>query len=193
MGSVQKVRRIHLLRHAMPDADAESTPSEWALTPSGRDAARALGSRLPQGVAVLSSAERKAIESARCATGREPLIDPRFGEVRRPGEPFDADARERRGAWVRGETDARHECWESMSEAARRFAAGVADQGAGDDLLIATHGMVMVAWLVSIGQVDAGPAAEEYWASLAFPDLVTLTESPAPLPGPRRGRGPRAR
>jgi broad specificity phosphatase PhoE len=70
-----------------------------------------------------------------------------------------------------------------MSEAARRFAAGVADQGAGDDLLIATHGMVMVAWLVSIGQVDAGRAAEEYWASLAFPDLVTLTASPAPPPG----------
>lgn len=111
----------------------------------------------------------------------------------RPGEPFDTDVRERRGAWIRGEPDARHVSWESMAEAARRFAAGVADQEPEDDLLIATHGMVMVAWLVSIGQVDAGPTAEEYWASLAFSDLITVTASPAPPPGPRRGRGPRAR
>lgn len=193
MGGDRTVRRIHLLRHAMPDTAPELAPSDWALTWSGRDAARAMGRRLPQGVTVLSSAERKAIETARCATGREPLIDPRFGEVERSGEPFDDEARERRGAWIRGEPDARHELWESTTEAARRFAAGVADQGAEDDLLIATHGMVMVAWLVSIGQVDAGPAAEEYWASLAFPALITVTASPAPPPGPRRGRGPRAR
>lgn len=189
MGSGQ----IHLLRHAMPETWPEVTPSAWTLTPSGRDAARAMGRRLPRGVTVLSSAERKAIETARCATGREPLIDPRFGEVERPGEPFDDEARERRGAWIRGETDARHKRWESMIEAARRFTAGVADQRAGGDLLIATHGMVMVAWLVSIGRLDAAPTAEEYWASLTFPDLVTVTASPAPPPGPPRGRDSRAR
>ena len=193
MCSDRTVRRIHLLRHAMPDTAPELAPSDWALTPSGHDAARAMGRRLPQGVTVLSSAEKKAIETARSATGRVPLIDPRFGEVGGPGEPFDADVRERRGAWIRGEADARHERWESTTEAARRFAAGVADQGSEDDLLIATHGMVMVAWLVSIGRVHAGPAAEEYWASLAFPDLITVTASPAPPPGPRRGQGPRAR
>ena len=108
MCSDRTVRRIHLLRHAMPETAPDLAPSDWALTPSGRDAARAMWRRLPQGVTVLSSAERKAIETARCATGRVPLIDPRFGEVERPGEPFDAEARERRGAWIRGEPDARH-------------------------------------------------------------------------------------
>ena len=193
MDSDRTVRRIHLLRHAMPDAGPEAAPPDWALTLPGRDAARAMRRCLPQGITVLSSAERKAIETARCATGREPLVDPRFGEVVRPGEPFDADARERRGAWIRGEIDDRHEHWESMAEAAQRFAAGVADQGAGGDLLIATHGMVMIAWLVSIGRLEAGSAAEECWASLDFPDLVTVTASPAPPPGPHRERGPRAR
>lgn len=193
MGSGRKVRAIHLLRHAMPEAEPELAPSDWALTPSGRNAARAIGMRLPRSVSVLSSAERKAIETAQCATAREPSVDPRFGEVRRPGEPFDADVRERRGAWIRGRTDARHEHWESLAEAGLRFEAGVADQSPGDDLLIATHGMVMVAWLVSIGRLDAGPTAEEFWASLAFPDVVTVTVPRASPPDPPRDRGLRAR
>ena len=166
-------RRLHLLRHAMPDPAPHLPPSVWALATQGRHAAITIGRRVPKGVRVLSSAERKAIQTARLATGQEPRQDSRFGEVAKPGEPYGSPFRERRGPWVRGDPDERHRGWETPVDAARRFSQAVEDHP-DDDLLIATHGMVMVAWLVSIGRLHAGRAAEEYWAALTFPDLVTV-------------------
>lgn len=135
---------------------------------------------VPPGVLVLSSGERKAIQTARLATGREPRQDSRFGEVAKPGEPHDELFRARRGAWVRGESDERHRGWETPADAALRFSQAV-EEHPGEDLLIATHGMVMVAWLVSIGWLGAGRAAEEFWAALTFPDLVAV-ETPPSIP-----------
>lgn len=113
------------------------------------------------------------METARLATGQEPTTDASFCEVHRPGEPVDELSSERRGAWARGEVDVRHRGWETPDEAGRRFALAV-DAHPGSDVVIATHGMVLVAWLVRIGHLEAGASAESYWSALTFPQLITI-------------------
>ncbi|QDP98254.1 hypothetical protein FOE78_22195 [Microlunatus elymi] len=72
-----------------------------------------------------------------------------------------------------GRLDHRHAIWESPDDAADRFQSGV-DDLAGETMIIAAHGLFMVAWLSKIGYVDSGAAAGELWTSLQFPHLLTL-------------------
>lgn len=164
---------MHLLRHAMPVPDPQLPPSQWTVSAEGRVAARSVRHELPEGAVLLSSTEQKAIETARLAAGREPTADVGFCEVHRPGEPFDRFSTERRGAWIRGELDARHRGWETPDQAGRRFTQAV-EAHPGSDLVIATHGMVLVAWLMWIGHLEAGATAESYWSTLTFPQLITV-------------------
>lgn len=169
-----------LVRHAMPVVAADVATEEWPLTPEGCAAAAALGARLPGAAVWVSSTEQKAVETLAHARGdREGdlLADPRFGEVRRPGEPFGGDFRERRRAWVEGRLDARHDGWELPEEAAERFGAGVAAHAGSLPLVVVSHGMVMTAWMVATGRLARGAAAGEWWARLAFPDLVRVDGS----------------
>ncbi|GAB3742358.1 histidine phosphatase family protein [Microlunatus parietis] len=92
-------------------------------------------------------------------------------EVVRPGEPFDDDHRARRLAWVIGRPDGRHRGWETPEQAAARFQAGLDDLPG--EVVVATHGMVLTAWLVARGVVAAGTEAGSFWTGLAFPDVVT--------------------
>ncbi|WP_193104514.1 histidine phosphatase family protein [Brachybacterium sp. FME24] len=157
----------------MPIPDPHLPASQWILSSDGRSAALSMGQKLPGEVVLLSSTEQKAIETAHLAAGRAPACDAGFREVDRPGEPFDEFSSERRGAWIRGELDDRHHGWETPAQAARRFSRSVQDHPK-DDVLIATHGMVLVAWLVDIGRVESGRAAESYWSALTFPQLITV-------------------
>ncbi|WP_152361359.1 histidine phosphatase family protein [Microlunatus speluncae] len=166
-------RRVTLIRHAAPMTSADVDPAEWRLSPAGRRAATALGPRIPEPAALASSTELKAVETLSFATGRaaaELHLDRRFGEVVRPGEPYDDDHRSRRLAWVEGRPDDRHRTWESLAQAAARFQAGLDDFDG--DVVVATHGMVLTAWLVSRGVVRPGAEAGDFWTRLAFPDLI---------------------
>jgi broad specificity phosphatase PhoE len=169
---------VVLIRHAMPMVTAPGPPSEWPLSPAGRAASAVLGERLPQGAVWLSSTERKAVETlalARSGGGVATVRDERFGEVARPGEPFDDDVRDRRRAWVEGRLDERHHGWETLEQAAERFQAAVASYASGQPLVISTHGMVLTAWLISVGYVAAGGPGGELWSRLAFPDIIELS------------------
>ncbi|MFC0674353.1 histidine phosphatase family protein [Brachybacterium hainanense] len=160
-------------------------PARWPLSPEGRAAARRTGRRLPAGALVLSSAEVKAVETAQLATGAAPVLDDRFGEVRRPGEPFDSQVRARRRAWVGGTPDARHRGWESLSAAGTRFDQAVREHLAGcdGDLVIAAHGMVITAWLVVTDRLEAGEEAACFWEGLCFPDLLGAEVEAGRAPG----------
>ena len=167
-------RRVTLIRHAAPETRAEIDPAEWPLSAAGRRAAAELATRVPNGVALASSTEAKAIETLCLAAGRTPAelrLDHRFGEVVRPGEPFDDDYMNRRLAWVVGRPDDRHNTWETPEQAARRFQQGIDDLEG--DVVVATHGMVLTAWLVSRGVIMPGAEAGAFWTELAFPDVVT--------------------
>lgn len=169
--------RITLVRHAAPTTSPDTPPSAWPLSPAGRAAARAL--RLPAGTAAVSSDERKAVETLTLALGvAEALTDSRFMEVRRPREPVSPGFREARRAWVEGTPDDRHTGWETAEDAARRFDAAVRAHAGERDLVVATHGMVLTAWLVSIGRVAPGPSAGDFWRRLRLPDVVTTDLRP---------------
>lgn len=153
----------------MPQVRADQDPARWELTAEGRAAAAALRVRLPTAATVAASDEAKAVETMVAATGVAPRVDPRFGEVRRPPEPIAGDFRAARLDWVTGRLDGRG--WERPAEAAARFAAGL-DELDGEVLLIGTHGMVMTAWLVSVGRIAPGAAAGRFWSSLRLPDVI---------------------
>lgn len=70
--------------------------------------------------------------------------------------------------------DIRHEGWERPDQAAQRFAAGL-DALDGDVVVVATHGMVLTAWLQSIGVVGPGEEAAVFWSRLELPDLIDVT------------------
>lgn len=166
------VRRIHLVRHAMPALSPWHGPKEWRLSDDGVEAARALGGTLPTGVRVLVSDELKAQQTLREAGFGDVEVDARFGEVGMPPMPLGSDVRPARRRWVAGEMPRSLDGWEPMVLAARRFDAAVAERS--DDLVIGTHGMVLTAWLVSIGHVRAGESAARFWEGLRFADVVTV-------------------
>lgn len=166
-------RRVILLRHAAPQIDPERDPGDWTLSTAGREAAAGLRSRLPTTATYAASDEPKALETLRAATDTEVAIDGRFGEVRRPREPISDDFRAIRRDWVAGHLDTRHDGWESPADAGRRFAAGL-EALHGDVVVVATHGMVLTAWLVAVGEVRPGTAAADFWQHLALPDLIEV-------------------
>jgi broad specificity phosphatase PhoE len=177
--------QVILIRHAMPTVNASQPPNEWPLSPAGRAAYAALGRVLPDRAAWLSSTERKAVETlalARSNQAADMVQDDRFDEVVRPGEPFDDDVHDRRLAWVEGRPDKRHHGWESPEHGAERFQTAVSEQKSAEPLVIATHGMVLTAWLVSIGHVQPGRPAGAFWSRLAFPDVIRVSLPDAPTP-----------
>jgi broad specificity phosphatase PhoE len=154
-----------LVRHAMPDASADTPPGEWQLTEAGAAQAAGLRCRLPAGALLVASTEVKAIETIAAAH-----TDDRFDEVRRD-EPFGGDFRARRRAYVAGAVPPG---WEPHAEVAGRFDAGVRHWRtvAGDrPLVVASHGMAMTIWLTAAATV-ADPGA--FWAALRFPDLLMV-------------------
>lgn len=169
-------RTAIIIRHAAPEARPDQGPATWPLSPAGREAAAELKSVIPQGAMLASSDEVKAIETVSLAAAvdrAELRVDDHFGEVRRPGEPFDNDHRSRRRAWVEGRPDGRHTSWETPEQAGLRFQRGLDELDDGT-VVVGTHGMVLTAWLVAAGHLEAGPAAGAFWEDLAFPDVVSV-------------------
>lgn len=167
---------IVVVRHAEPDIAPEVPPGGWPLSETGRQAARQLRSRLPQAGVWISSTESKAYETLLCASdGSIPIAqDDRFDEVHR-NEPFDADFAARRRAWVQGHLDERHAGWEQPEEAAARFDLAVSNHRIeSDPLVVASHGMVITAWLVHSRRWLSPQDAGEFWADMAFPDFIEV-------------------
>ncbi len=165
--------RIYLLRHAMPVLDETVPSADWPLSAQGRTAAQAIGRALPRDGIRLTSPEPKARETLALACPGPAMVDARLGEVCRPPEPIGDGHRAVRRDWVAGRLDQRHRGWESPSHAASRFAAAIAEHRS-DTMVVATHGMVLTAWLVSIGHVEGGQPAARFWEAMALPDVVVV-------------------
>ena len=169
--------RVFVVRHAAPQASPVVDPKMWSLSVAGRSAAADLRGRLPASGLWVSSSEVRAYETLTLARPPRTLTvtqDCRFDEVHRV-EPFDDDFKARRRAWVQGCLDERHSGWETPSEAAARFDAAVSELVLkSSPLVVGTHGMVLVAWLLharrAIDQVDAG----EFWESMTFPQVIEV-------------------
>jgi len=148
----------------------ESVPAHlWPLAGDGRVAARRLTAHLPSGAYLAASDEPKAWQTL--AEVGAVIRVPRFGEVRREGEPWEDGFLEPRMAYVDG---ADHAGWEPRVEVATRFDSAVQDhlvRAAGRALVVASHGMAMTVWLTArIALPTPGP----FWASLGLPDALTV-------------------
>lgn len=165
---------VRIVRHAEPEVVPGDDPRRWVLSQAGRSAARELRTRLPQTGVWVSSTEAKAHETLLCAADPDVVVaqDPRFDEVLR-SEPFDEEFRARRRAWVRGDLGVEHTGWETPQEAAVRFGRAVAEHASGGTpLVIASHGMVITAWLVHGRHLLRPQEAADFWEAMAFPDVI---------------------
>jgi hypothetical protein len=128
---------------------------------------------LPKDAKLFSSHEPKAWQTLSGST--QVTRDHRFNEVSRSAEPWDGNFQEFRRRYVEGAT---HAGWEPPAEAASRFQAGVFAALSGHHAthaptVIATHGMVLTVWLVSIDAVPSTSAAQ-FWSHLRFPDCLLV-------------------
>src|SRR4051794_36362607 len=103
----------------MPVTNPNVPPDEWPLGPQGERAARALA--VPRGARVITSDERKALETARQLGPATLTVDPRVREARRPHEWRD-DFRALARAYVAG---TQHDGWEDHARLIARFDAAI--------------------------------------------------------------------
>jgi broad specificity phosphatase PhoE len=169
---------VLLVRHAEARVSVVADARRWSLSEAGRSAAMRLRDELPETGRWVASSEVKAYETLSCARSSASVSitqDARFDEVQRE-EPFDDAFRDRRRAWIEDRLDERHTGWETSAEAAARFDAGVREHSSGEGpLVVASHGMVITAWLVHVqGAVSGGAAAGQFWSALTFPDIIEV-------------------
>ena len=146
----------------MPATDPAIPPDQWPLSPAGRAAARALD--VPRNARVLSSDERKAVETAEQLDPGELIVDPRVRETTRPHEWRD-DFRDRVRAYLAG---TRHPGWEAHADVVARFDAAVREHQ--PDILV-THVQAMTLWLHAKGTIY-DPVT--FWDELVFPHAVAV-------------------
>ena len=142
--------RALYVTHPQVMIDAKVPVPQWGLSPEGRARAESFAARgvVPQGAAIFSSDERKAMElAAIIAGGQDVLVDPAMGENDRsatgflPGDEFEAMADRFFGA-----PELSADGWERAVDAQARIVAAVTRALAGVDddrpVVFCGHGAV---------------------------------------------------
>ena len=167
--------RLYLIRHAEADVDPALPSDSWHLTAAGRAAAYRLSETLPRLKRVISSPERKAVETAEeLARGStiEVVTDDRLREVagRAWAESAQAYRRQVRSYFGGVEPDG----WEQIHEARARIVAAIEEVMRGaEDALVVSHGLVLT--LFRSWFDGAEPAMlMRVWESMRFPDVCIL-------------------
>ncbi|WP_439690771.1 histidine phosphatase family protein [Curtobacterium sp. SP.BCp] len=151
---------VWFVTHAEPVVDPAAPIETWGLSPVGRTRAGAW--RAPASP-VVTSTERKAVETAELVAGGRPVEqDPALGEIDRsatgylPFDEFDAvvDAFfARPSESVRG--------WERAVDAQERIVAAVRAQAGAGDVVLVSHGAVGALLLASLSGGPISRAAEQ--------------------------------
>lgn len=168
-GEQRPPQPLILVRHAMPDFNADVLARDWPLSADGQQAAARLAAwiaaEVPERLLVASS-ETKAAETL--APAGVVCQDARFDEVERV-EPFGGGFRRLRREYVAG---VGHSGWEPHTRVVERFDAALREHGDGvRTLIVATHGMALTLWVAArIGLDD--PVA--FWERLSFPDVLRV-------------------
>ncbi|GAB2750929.1 histidine phosphatase family protein [Nocardioides pakistanensis] len=171
--------RLFLVRHGRSTMDRDRPPHEWGLDPAGLAAIDDLrdSGRLPGLAAWFSSAEPKALQTARRLTDAEVVVEPALGEHERHTTHWFADPADFRAA-VRRAFDRPEEPavsgWEPLSATRDRVIPAVRrilDEHAGSDVVLVGHG---TAWTLLVAELTAQEPDLEAWARLRMPDLWML-------------------
>lgn len=167
-----------LVRHARPRVAADKVPGSWSLTEEGIDDAQRLGLSLRDlvgdgPVAVVCSAEQKAIETGENLGLGLVNIDERLSEVSRP---WHEDERSFRAAVESFLSGTPAPGWEPIDHALARFRSAISDHSGTS--VVVSHGTIMAAWL---GSEIPGVEPFSFWAGLQMPDawLVDLSAQSA--------------
>ena len=171
------MRRLLLVRHAAPLIDPPAPSSEWVLSPQGEEAARRFAQSLtaPPPSPVYSSAETKAVHTARLLAegwGVQVGIEEDLHEVEgRPWANSPVEYEETVGRYLRGKAV---DGWEERTGAQRRIATAVQKlMGPDQDVLVVSHGLVLVLCLAWLLKVEAG-ILFPVWRTIRFPDLCIV-------------------
>lgn len=174
--------QIVFVRHAAPTISDDQPPADWPLSATGRESALALSTSLNRRfagrrVAVVASAETKAIETAELLGQGEVRVEPRFGEVTKPWYEASTDHHHAASRYLRGEDLAG---WEHRHEAIARFESALQDvqEFDADVALVATHGTVLSLWA---GRHIEGLDPVAFWLGLKMPDVRVLGIEPTGL------------
>ncbi len=163
-------RHLLWIRHALPDPDPATPAHAWPLSPEGTEAAAGLARswpELPPPLSVVSSSERKAIETAEQVTsalGTDPAaISAGLGEVQRPW--IDGDYRAAARVYLRSGSAPG---WESRADVLQRVSCALAEHWRSEGTtVVAGHGLAMSIWAAdAVGGLDI----VEFWEGLTFPD-----------------------
>lgn len=149
----------------MPAQVPDEDPSTWRLGPEGVAAAWRLSSLVPEATYVVASPEPKASATALLITGRDPSLDLRLVEVRRPSRWNSAHLADAR-RYLSGEEVTG---WEDQDDVVRRVSESLDDhrERAGRRrLVVVGHGISATLWVAATLGIDA----VRWWKSLRFPD-----------------------
>ena len=173
------MRRLILIKHAMPLVEADVPPAEWRLSERGWREARLLADVLVpmNATSLYSSDERKAIETASAVSDRLDLSvhsEPGFREHARPDTPIRDSS-----VWRETVLDAinRPEDLvlgaETVGDARRRFTSAVieADRSAPPGpMIIVAHGTVISMLVAYLLDIEPAPI----WERLGLPSLIAV-------------------
>jgi broad specificity phosphatase PhoE len=160
-------RRLVLVRHGRPEVTEGALPPAWPLSDASRQAISGLGRRLTvdRGAVLVSSTEPKALATAEALElGLEVIAADELREVAKPWFEDEADLHRAAAAYFGGEVLLG---WEPLAAAVARFRRVIDQLDSQHDSVVVTHGMVMTAWLASIGVVADG---YRFWLRLTQPD-----------------------
>ena len=166
---------LHLVRHARPRVDPDAPADSWSLDPAGLPDLHALANsgRLPSDAAWYSSAEPKAVATARALTSRQVTVVEELAEHRRGPHWFEDPADFRR-AVRRAFADpdvAAVPAWEPLARTRARLLPAVRrilDRHPGDDVVMVGHG---TAWTLLVSEISGEPPDLDAWAALRMPDV----------------------
>jgi broad specificity phosphatase PhoE len=178
---VTRSRHLILVKHAMPQVDADIPAHLWQLRPEGADAAATLAARLLARYApsrVVASLEPKATQTGSIIADRLRVpfatAEGLHEHDRRAAGFLGRDDFERRVRDLFARPDEVVFGAESASAALTRFAAAVegviGEDAGGGDVIIVSHGTVISLFVAE--RAGADPA--ELWATLGLPSYVTL-------------------
>lgn len=154
-----------LVRHARSQQIPDEDPSTWRLGPEGVAGARQLSALMSDDPYVVASPEPKASATALLITGREPVLDLRLVEVRRPSQ-WNSEHRSDARRYLDGQEIGG---WEAQEDVVRRVGEALDDhrRRAGNQrLIVVGHGISAALWVAATLGIDAA----RWWKSLRFPD-----------------------
>ncbi len=174
------LRKLVLVRHSMPEVNADTPASDWSLSETGRHRAVLLAERLTglNPDVIWSSREPKAVETAEIVAdslGVPVQVADGLEEHHRTGGSFLPTQGEFEAAIARFfcEPDRLMFGTETANEALDRFSSAIdlVIDCVRTDTVVITHGTVMTLYVARL----AGVQHMSFWRRLGLPSFVVLT------------------